>query len=485
MTISPVGAPASAGGLLTGPVLAGPDTSLPLLADLGGALTAVGTLVVGGGFVVIGVIVLAILGGRRAGGAQRRRLGALTPLPELVTGLDGALLHADEAVRAADQERMFAEAEFGTATASRLGGSVDRARAELDAAYGARRAVEGLLAAGQEVSARREVETIRTRVARAVQELQEQTVQVGSLRDDARHASDRVRRARTRLDELSARVPTAESVVQAVVAENGPRATSSLGEGVPGARRLLDRARQGLESTGDGGGMLSGEQLQRLAGVEHALEDAATGLSAAESLPRTVESARRELDGALGILETSLVRARATRDEDPRLPQAVAVAEQVRTRAGSATGNAADGGDPVSLLAAVRAADAELQEVVAASRDRYDAERRAESEARERRTQAQAQAQPQLSDSYDPRIGDAARQAADARYGPFGAAGIFGAGTYDAYDASRPSGIAGPSGGSSDRSSSAAMLGAVLSELTAGAVEGAMRGGRGRSRRRF
>lgn len=474
MTSSPLAA-------TTADVLAGgPSTTSgtgAVLAGLGGALTGIGTLVVGGGFVVVGIIVLLVLGNRRSGGAQKRRLASLTPVPELVTGIDAVLLHADEAVRAADQERMFADAEFGSATAEAFGGAVTRARTELDAAYGARRHIDELLAAGQEVTARREVETIRTRVGRAVEELHRETARVGALRDDSRHAAERLRRADARQQELLARLEAARAVEREVVATHGAGATRSLGEGTEGAARLLAGARTDLDALGASTGMLSGEQLERLSAAEHALEDSAVVLDAAQALPRALETSRRELDDALGELETALARARATTDEDPRLPQAIAVAEQVRSRAAAAS---TQGADPVSLLAAVRAADAELDAVVAASRDRYDADREA------RRTAQLRGSAP--SDSYDPRVGDRARQAADDRYGPLDALGMLGGlgglgGYGDDREASRPRGIAGIS--SSSRGSGSGMLKAVISEIAAGAVDGALRGSRGRSRRRF
>lgn len=484
MTISATGG-AGLDVLATAPVpTSGHGAASVLLADLGGALTGIGTLVVGGGFVVVGIIVLAVLGNRRSAGAQKRRLAALSPLPELITGIDAVPPHADEAVRAADQERMFADAEFGGATAQTFGGAVTRARDELDAAYRARRHIDEPLAAGQEVTARREVETIRTRVGGAVEEPHRETARVGAPRDDSRHAAERARRATARHEELSARLSSARTVEQEVVAEHGAGATRSLGEGTEGAARLLAGARSDLDDLGAASGMLTGEQLERLSAAEHALQDAGAALDAVVAPPRALESSRRELDDALGELDTALARAHATRDEDPRLPQAIAVAEQVRTRAATAS---TQGADPVSALAAVRAADAELDAVIAASRDRYDADREA------RRLGGKRGSVP--SDSYDPRVGDRARQAADDRYGPLDALGMLGGlggslGGFGAYGedrdrgASRPSGIAGPSS-SSARGSGSGMLEAVISEIAAGAVQGAMRGGRGRSRRRF
>lgn len=412
-----------------------------ILAD--GGLAMVGTLAVAGGFIVLGVIVLAAMGGLRAGGAQRRRLQALVPIDELLDSLDSSLLHADEAVRAAEQEQMFADAEFGAATSEGLTPALTQARASLDAAFARRRALDDLRAEGQEVAVRRQVQEITESVTSSMQTLRTASTGLGALRDDARHAPERLTRARTLASSLEERLPGAERTVAEILSARGAGAAGSLGPGLPEAKRLVDEAQGRLGGIGADSSMLSGEQLSALSAAEHALADAQRIITAAEGLDGELDRARGALPAAVGELRDSLARARATSDADPRLPQAIAVAQNAVSRAEDPAL-----ADPVSALAAVSRARGELDAAVEGARERFDARQRQEQQ-QVRTGRAQL---PTLSDSYDPRVGERAAQAAELRWGPA--------------EGSMPVGIAGdlPPAGAPRRDSSD-LITSVLSEM--------------------
>lgn len=419
-----------------------------LLAD-GGALSGLAVLAVGGMFIVLGVVVLAILGGSRSFSAQRRRRAAIEPMADRLQRLDTALLHADEAVRTADQEHLFARAEFGDERASELGGAVQQARRALDLAFSRRREVEDLLEQGREVQARALADRIGAELEPVLGDLRERTGQIGALRDDARHAPERLRRATERLAQVEERLPAAREALGSV-----GRGT----EGIDRAGALLARARQELQEAGgpaDGDrshevalasevgapGREGDEELAHLAAAEHALQDADALVTASIELPERIQRARAELPGELARLDDSLARARATRDADPRLPQAIAVGEQAR--------RAPEDQDPVARIARVRAAITELDAAIEAARTRYD--RAQEAAASSRRGPGGG-----LSDAYDPRIGDAAAAAGRRRYGPLG--------VEDVLDPSVPRGIAGEA--DAPIRSGTEMLGLALGELT-------------------
>ena len=75
----------------------------------------------------------AVVGLRRAG--ARREAVERSAARELETHAKSRLVHADEAVRDAEQEVRFAEAEFGAETARELADTVVRARGWLREAF--------------------------------------------------------------------------------------------------------------------------------------------------------------------------------------------------------------------------------------------------------------------------------------------------------------------------------------------------------------
>ncbi|GEM_PF-6119606 len=402
-----------------------------LLADPAGALAAVGALGVGGVFLVGGVIVLALTGERRARGAQRRRIGSLTPLPDLLTDLDAVLLRADEAVRAAADEQLYADAEFGASTASTIGAAVEAARTALDDAFSRRQEIDGLLGRGEEIAARSLADEVRTSVTRALTSLRDATTELTGLRREAVLAPERVERARRRCAELTGSIAGAREELDRVAAREGEAATAGLRPALAevdlaAASADLDRIAAATAPSSPGAVRVDGTEVERLAAVEASLETSAAVITRAAELSEEVASARAALPGAVDALRTSLVRAEATDDPDPRLPQAVAVA-----RAAVASASAGAVPDPVTTLARVQAARTEVDAAVEAARTRYDADRRAREEERERTRL--------LSDAYDPRAGQAAEEAARGRYGVLDPAmprGIAG----DARSAGRPAG---------------------------------------------
>ncbi|UYG16106.1 hypothetical protein BRM3_10795 [Brachybacterium huguangmaarense] len=404
-----------------------------LLADPAGALAAVGALGVGGVFLVGGVIVLALTGERRARGAQRRRIGSLTPLPDLLTDLDAVLLRADEAVRAAADEQLYADAEFGASTASTIGAAVEAARTALDDAFSRRQEIDGLLGRGEEIAARSLADEVRTSVTRALTSLRDATTELTGLRREAVLAPERVERARRRCAELTGSIAGAREELDRVAAREGEAATAGLRPALAevetdlaAASADLDRIAAATAPSSPGAVRVDGTEVERLAAVEASLETSAAVIARAAELSEEVASARAALPGAVDALRTSLVRAEATDDPDPRLPQAVAVA-----RAAVASASAGAVPDPVTTLARVQAARTEVDAAVEAARTRYDADRRAREEERERTRL--------LSDAYDPRAGQAAEEAARGRYGVLDPAmprGIAG----DARSAGRPAG---------------------------------------------
>ncbi len=382
-----------------------------LLADPASALAAVGALGVGGVFLVGGVIVLALTGERRARGAQRRRIGSLTALPDLLSDLDAVLLRADEAVRAAADEQGYAEAEFGASTAATIGAAVGAARTRLDDAFARRREIDNLQARGEEMAVRRLADEVRTSVTETLTSLRDATAELTGLRREAVLAPERVERARRRRTELIGSIAGARGELDRVAARDGEAATAGLRPALAEAETDLASASTGLDRiaaatapSSPGAVRVDGTEVEHLAAVEASLETSAAVIARAAELSEEVASARAALPGAVDALRTSLVRAEATDDADPRLPQAVAVA-----RAAVATASASAVPDPVTTLARVQEARAEVDAAVEAARTRYDADRTARAAERERARL--------LSDAYDPRAGQAAEEAARERYG--------------------------------------------------------------------
>jgi hypothetical protein len=79
------------------------------------------------------VFVLGVVGFRRLG--ARREARDVVAVRALETSAKARLVHADEAVRDAEQEVRFAEAQFGAETARELAATVEQARGWLREAF--------------------------------------------------------------------------------------------------------------------------------------------------------------------------------------------------------------------------------------------------------------------------------------------------------------------------------------------------------------
>lgn len=428
------------------------------------------TLIIAGGFIIVSVMVLAVMGGVRSAGARRRRLAALTPMPRVLDSLDTMLLHADEAVRTADQERLFAEAEFGSDTGTRLQRAVTDAQAVVAEAFARREQLRALLDEGQEVQVRQAAQALTDRVQGAVQDLHSAVSEVGSIRDDARHAPVRLERARALHADCEQMLTAARAAVAQAIAEHGPRAADS----APLPEDLLAQASARLQAldaeAGSDASMLTGAQLETLARCEHDLAAVHEALNRAVSLPRMIPEARAALPQACEELDEAIAAAGATPEADPRQRQALAVARQVRGRVGSPN-DAVGARDVVDDLADARRVTAELRACLHRAQERFEAQQSSRQQADQRRL---GSGDGSLSDSYDPRAGQEAARAGELRWGVLGMSDLGGPG---GYDPARPAGIAGPAAPSGG--SGAHLLLGVLDEIASGPL-----GGPGQGRRR-
>ncbi|WP_058234206.1 coiled-coil domain-containing protein [Devriesea agamarum] len=336
--------------------------------------------VVGGGFIAVSVGALALVGGVRAASSRRRRSAASAaggdvhtapaiPLACVLDDVDRLLLQCDDAITAADQERLYADAEFGADRTVQLQQAVARARRDLDASFAQRRLIDSqnLEVAGEQ-GARNAAQAIRDRLHAALTELQSATTAIGRLRDEAAHASSRLVSLRERVDATRARIPGIRGELRGVAEECSHEAVVAVAAHPDRAERALADAMECLSIAEKGLGDPSGrgEAIAALHRAEHDVDEAVSLLDVADDLEEEIARSRVKLPEARRAMLDLLVQAEAVSGSDPRIVQAVALGRSVASELDDAARR-----DPRAALGRVTEATVRLQDVVTATQEAY------------------------------------------------------------------------------------------------------------------
>lgn len=324
---------------------------------LGLAVALVAALVIGGSAAGVVLLRRRTRADRLAGPPGRRDAGS-------------ALLRADEQVRAADDELEFALAQFGPEKTAGFRAALDRAHAELAAAFRDQQRVDtGALGPD---SRRRTVHGIRGRAERVRAELAREIEEFRRLRRSEADAPQAIRDLRTRAGDLDARVASSRARLDALaaryardtladVADSPERAASSIAS----ARAALDEAENAVATS-------------TVTAVADVLLRAERALSDADHALRSVERRDTELDAAEDRLSAlrdeqrrALRDARSVRDAPPDADSGAAVGAAIAaleplTRADPSR---APGRDPLAELDALVAAADDLDVAVSAARN--------------------------------------------------------------------------------------------------------------------
>lgn len=232
-----------------------------------------------------------------------------TPLPELDAKAKETLVATDDAVRTSEEELGFATAQFGEEAAAPFAEAVAYAKGELTTAFRLRQQLDDAFPE-DDGTRRRMLDEIISRCADADGCLDAVSEDFDRLRELERGAPQAVAAAGTALDELTGRVPAADSALASMRERYADQASAPVaGDAGQAKDRLafaassLDSARQAV----DGGDHAAAAVYVRAA--EGALDQAGTLVDGVERRARELDAAADRLTAALTELDTDLADA--------------------------------------------------------------------------------------------------------------------------------------------------------------------------------
>ena len=270
--------------------------------------------------------VLGVVGFRRLGSRREARDGDAARALE--TAAKARLVHADEAVRDAEQEVRFAEAQFGAMTARELAATVDRAKGWLREAFLLQQRLDDAepLTAEERRNRSSRITSLCDSVERA---LAEAAAGLAGRRAAERGAAADAPAQRER----AARLATRRADAAAALERLGTRFSAAALAGAHGALTRADRDLAGAESAlDDAEERLAGGSARPVAELldrsSHALDRAEAELSSVEHVELDLAAATQEASTEAAALDRELVDARRERDDatDPEAGSALAVA---------------------------------------------------------------------------------------------------------------------------------------------------------------
>jgi uncharacterized membrane protein YgcG len=290
---------------------------------------------------------------------MRRRRGGLSAeerdrqTGDLAKQANRQLIDTDDAIKDAQQELGFAEAQFGEETARPYREALDAAGAELKAAFTIRQQLDD--ATPEDPPTReRMLREILARCERAQGLVGEQAARIDSLRDLQKTAPDVLQKLPDQVASVEARLPAADATRL--------RLESYAAASWAAVRGNVTEARKRLEfvtaETGRGTTAVAAGDLQTAAvaarGAQDALAQAGTLLDSVDRLAVSLDQARDALPGLLRDAEADVSAARqavAAGQVSPEVSGRFADAERLL-----ASGKTAAAAAPPDVLAAQSAA---------------------------------------------------------------------------------------------------------------------------------
>jgi hypothetical protein len=333
-----------------------------------------------GGLLVIGVITLvAYLASRRRAGQRPVGVGGRghqqIPTAELNRRSASALVGIDDALRTADQELGFAQAQFGPEATGEFERVLAQAKQQVNEAFRLRQTLDDDVP-----DAEPQIRETATRILQIVEQVagalnaQEQAFSklreveeraAAALQEHSRSAADqraRIATARTTLDTLAARYP-ADAL--ASVRQNPDQAGALLDE--------VDTAlAQGTQAV-EGGDRRTASRYARAA--QEALGQVRTLLDAVDHAGAELATIGARLDAGIASISADLDDAARMAPQDPTVQ---ARAADARSRIEAARTARAGTGDPLAALRDLTTAEAALDNALAPMREAVDRARRAQ-----------------------------------------------------------------------------------------------------------
>lgn len=330
----------------------------------GGGFPITAILVIALAVVVVILIVVFV--------ARRRRSDAVTSAldrvdqKELDRRVGTLLVQLDDSVKSSEQEVGFAAAQFGDEAAKPFAAALSSAKANVAEAFRVKQQLDDAVPETDEQRRAMSL-TIIELCETADRALDEQADAFDDLRALEKDAPAAITAVRTDADAVAGLIGAASSSVATLSARYSPAAVSTVTDNVAQAESLVQFARSSADTAG--AAIASGDTGRAAVSVRAAqasLGQARQLVSAVDELGAGLADADARLDAAIADTRADIAAARALEagSESASLAAAIATAE-------SALGAAGDGPtrDPAATLAAIGAANAQLDQVFGPVRD--------------------------------------------------------------------------------------------------------------------
>lgn len=301
-------------------------------------------------------------GGGHPGGEPAAISGVSTP--DLNVRAAEALVSLDNALRSADEELAFAEAQFGAERTQAFRQVLADARNQAQEAFSLRNEIDEQNPA--EGTQRGMLARILQLCAQAQQNLDARAEEFAKLRSLEDRAPQFLNELSERAEEITERFPVAAQQVNGLAAQFPHQALATVRGHLGQSERLVDSARGFIDS-----GRQAVDQDDRPAAVaaaraaEEALGQATRLLDSIDTARDDLSNSREALSRAISSLTADINDAARLAPRDPNVQEAVQRARDVITAAQQSQRD----GDPLAALSALDNAEYDLDTLLASFRD--------------------------------------------------------------------------------------------------------------------
>lgn len=348
-------------------------------------------------------------------GPAGARAASTVPLETLALQAGNALVTADDAVRAADEELSYAQAQFGLAATDSFTQALATAREHVARSFELRKLLDDDIPE-TEAQQRQMNSEILGRCQDAVRVIQEQEAAFSERRGLEANLPASISETGQRADETERAIAAAQTLLVTLHASYPSSALTSVSEAPEQAQRLLTAGRTALDQARDS--LASGEQSTAVEQVRIAQGSIAQAgaLAAQVSTARErLATATTDLGAAIASISSDLVDARRLADQVPSavLAPLVADAEAAVAEGRSVSANNGTGGDPLAALEHLARAEGALDAALAPARakEENDSRARAQLTSRLARLTAQVEAVTSYVTTHRGVVGASARTA--------------------------------------------------------------------------
>lgn len=297
------------------------------------------------------------------------------PTQQLQASAAASLVDLDNAIRSADEELAFAQAQFGEQRTQRFTEVLGQARAQSQEAFRIRAELDDADPEPEPVQ-RTMLAQIIDIASAAGTALASHTQEFADLRSLEARAPQFLRELADRIPEVNRRLPAAEQALRGLQARYRADALGTVGANLEQAARLVDSADGFVEA-----GELSLERGDRSSAVaaarasEESLAQATRLLDQIDRAGADLEQSTEALAAAITSITSDITDAGALAPQDPSVKQSVQRARDAVQQGQQAR----QGGDPLAALAVLDDAEHDLDTVLESFREAAAAQDKARS----------------------------------------------------------------------------------------------------------